>query len=79
MRDVASLGFRIPSGWRSRAGLQFESVSEEHVRRLSVRGIASRAIRSLPGGRWSDCPIAFLEFVIRHGRFPRLRNPVSLQ
>ena len=46
------------------------------MRRLSVKGIASRAVRRLPAAGWSDRAISMLEFVIRHGRFPRLRNPV---
>ena len=60
----------------SRTSIRLVGVSEERVRRLSVKGIASRAIRTLPAGRWSDSVISILEFVIRHRRVPRLRNPV---
>lgn len=37
--------------------------------------LLSRWLRALPSARWCDCVVGILEFVNRHRRLPRLRNP----
>ena len=46
------------------------------MRRVVLKKVVSRAVRAIPAARWSDPIVSVLEFVIRHGRLPRLREPV---
>ena len=45
------------------------------MRRPFVKRVMFRAVRSLPATLWSDPIVAAIEYVIQHGRMPRLRNP----
>ena len=45
------------------------------MRRPLIKRVISRGVRCLPAARWSDPVVAVIEYVIQHGRLPRLRNP----
>lgn len=48
----------------------------EHVQGVVFKKLVSRATRAIPAARWSDPILSVLEFVIRHRRLPRVREPV---